>query len=155
MEPHDLIMLIAYPLSGVIGILLSRLWVRRSNKVTETAAYVSEAFDGWSQLTHSQGKQLARMESELHQLRSEVIQLRMHQALTGCNRGDCSIRIPVSIAGPPGPAGEQGIRGEHGTQGRQGVRGTQGTQGAQGTQGIKGSTGPAGHDWGNHYQEDD
>ena len=94
---HDYIVLIAYPLSGLVGVLLARIWNRKQTKMTETAAYAAEVFDGWNELTQSYGNQLQRVEHEVHELRSEVLQLKIQLVDTGCSRDACAIRIPVMI----------------------------------------------------------
>ena len=106
MELHDYIVLLAYPLSGILGVLLARIWSRKQQKLTETAAYAAEVFDGWNELTHSYGEQLHRVETEVQQLRTEVLQLRIQLVTTGCGRDACNIRIPTMVAGVPQPRKE-------------------------------------------------
>jgi hypothetical protein len=97
MELHDYVVFIAYPFSGLLGVLLARLWSRKQTKLTETAAYAAEVFDGWNELTQSYGNQLQRVENEVQGLRSEVLQLKIQLVDTGCSRDACSIRIPVML----------------------------------------------------------
>jgi hypothetical protein len=101
MELHDYIILLAYPLSGLLGVLLARMWNRKQQKLTETAAYAAEVFDGWNELTQSYGNQLHRVENEVQQLRNEILQLKIQLVTTGCGRDACSIRIPTIVAGVP------------------------------------------------------
>ena len=101
MALHDYLVLLAYPMSGILGVLLARMWNRKTQKLTETAAYAAEVFDGWNELTQSQNKQLHRVEKELQQLRSEVLSLKVQLATQGCGRESCNIRQPMAGIGTP------------------------------------------------------
>ena len=85
------------PLAGLIATLVTIYVSRHQRKMTETADYAAEVFDGWRELNEGQRASQKRLEAEVHQLRVEVNALHQQLLQMGCARPGCPNRIPVSI----------------------------------------------------------